>query len=85
MATATSPTTGRRYGVARVCRIWDVPRSSFYAARRQREPAAPPAPAQRRGPTAVVADDALLAAIRADLAARPGPAKDIARCGPGCG
>lgn len=33
MAEATSPTTGRRYGVARVCQIWDQPRSSFYAAR----------------------------------------------------
>ena len=29
MAEATSPTTGRRYGVARVCQIWDQPRSSF--------------------------------------------------------
>ena len=26
MAEATSPTTGRRYGVARVCQIWDQPR-----------------------------------------------------------
>ena len=34
MAEATSPTTGRRYGVARVCQIWDQPRSSFYVARR---------------------------------------------------
>ena len=32
MAEATSPTTGRRHGVAGVCRVWDVPRSSFYAA-----------------------------------------------------
>ena len=32
MAKATSPTTGRCYGVARVCQVWDVPRSSFYAA-----------------------------------------------------
>jgi hypothetical protein len=34
MARATSPATGRRYGVARVCQIWEVPRSSFYATRR---------------------------------------------------
>ena len=32
MAGATSPATGRRYGVARVCQVWKVPRSSFYAA-----------------------------------------------------
>ena len=31
MAAAISPTTGRRYGIAQACRIWDVPRSSFYA------------------------------------------------------
>ena len=35
MAATTSPTSGRRYGIAQVCRIWDVPRSSFYADRRR--------------------------------------------------
>lgn len=24
MAAETSPTTGRRYGIAQVCRVWDV-------------------------------------------------------------
>src|SRR5690242_6307857 len=33
MAETISPSTGRRYGIAPVCRIWDVPRSSFYADR----------------------------------------------------
>lgn len=33
MAGSVSPATGRRYGVARVCKVWDVARSSFYAAR----------------------------------------------------
>jgi putative transposase len=32
MAKATSSATGRCYGVARVCQVWEVPRSSFYAA-----------------------------------------------------
>ena len=32
MADTISPATGRRYGVARVCQVWEVPRSSFYAA-----------------------------------------------------
>jgi len=72
MATAISPTAGRRYGVARVCQVWDLPRSSFYAARQpQAEAAAPAAPARRRGPKPVVSDEALLAAIRADLARSP--------------
>ncbi len=32
-AEAISPTTGRRYGVERVCRVWGVARATFYAAR----------------------------------------------------
>src|SRR3712207_286195 len=72
MAEATSPTGGRRYGVARVCRVWEVPESSFYAARNAATdgtgPAASPA---RRGPRPAVSDQDLLAAIRADLARSP--------------
>ena len=72
MATAISPSAGRRYGVARVCQVWDLPRSSFYAARQpQADSTAPAAPARRRGPKPVVSDEALLAAIRADLARSP--------------
>ena len=70
MAAETSPSTGRRYGIAQVCRIWDVPRSSFYADRRQVD-STTAVPAQRRGPKPVVSDDALLLAIRADLARSP--------------
>jgi putative transposase len=72
MAEVTSPAAGRPYGVARVCRVWDVPRSSFYAARQAgagiTEPIARPA---RRGPKPAVSDADLLAAIRADLARSP--------------
>jgi putative transposase len=72
MAAATSPATGRRYGVARVCRAWDVPRSSVYAARKPEtaSTATMVSPA-RRGPKPAVSDQALLAAIRADLARSP--------------
>ena len=28
MSQAASPSTGRRYGLARVCRVWQVPRST---------------------------------------------------------
>ena len=71
MADTVSPATGRRYGVARVCRIWDTPRSSFYAA--QQAAAAPPPdrPVARRGPRPAVSETDLLAAIRADLARSP--------------
>src|SRR5690242_21297853 len=70
MAAETSPTTGRRYGIAQVCRVWDVPRSSFYANRRRADTTTS-VPARHRGPKPAVSDDALLAAIRADLARSP--------------
>jgi putative transposase len=72
MAEATSPVTGRRYGVARVCRAWDLPRSSFYAARRpEANTTASSVAPVRRGPKPPISDAALLAAIRADLARSP--------------
>ncbi len=37
MAAATSPTTSRRYDVARVCRAWELPRSSFCLCRTRAE------------------------------------------------
>jgi putative transposase len=91
MAETTSPSTGHRYGVARVCRVWEVARSSFYAAR---EAATVPAErSTRRGPQPAVSDEALLAASRRrprrclgpapTSRARRGPARATARCGPG--
>jgi hypothetical protein len=72
MADATSPATGRRYGVARVCQAWEVPRSSFYAARAAAaESTKAGASPTRRGPKPAVSDADLLAAIRADLARSP--------------
>jgi len=72
MAEATSPTTGRRYGVARVCRVWEVPRSSFYAARQAGADGTEPTARQaRRGPMPAISDRDLLTAIRADLARSP--------------
>ena len=70
MAETVSPAAGRRYGVARVCRVWGVPRSSFYAARSAATRAPTAAPA-RRGPKPAISDADLLAAIRADLARSP--------------
>jgi putative transposase len=75
MAETTSPSTGHRYGVARVCRVWEVARSSFYAAARQAgadtdRTAAATGPA-RRGPKPAISDADLLVAIRADLARSP--------------
>ena len=68
MSAAISPATGRSYGVQRVCRMWALPRSSFYHAV-NRNPA--PLPPARRGPAPPVGKASLLAAIKADLASSP--------------
>ena len=59
MSATTSATTGRRYGLKRVCRTWERSRSA-----RGARPA-------RRGPTPALSDAQLLAAIRTDLARSP--------------
>ena len=71
MATQTSPTTGQRYGVSRVCQIWALARSSFYAAGQQKAAVTRPPPRQRPGPKPAITDEALLAAIHAGLERSP--------------
>lgn len=72
MAKATSPATGRPYGIRRVCQAWDMPRSSFYAAQAPAPDRATPAPPPaHRGPKPAIPDDALLAAIKRDLQTSP--------------
>jgi putative transposase len=72
MAKATSPVSGQPYGIRRVCQVWGVPRSSFYAAQAPAPDTATPAPLPaRRGPKPAVTDEALLAAIRRDLDRSP--------------
>ena len=70
MSATTSATTGRRYGIQRVCQAWERSRSTHYARRaraRRRERGEP----ARRGPTPAHSDEQLLAAVRADLARSP--------------
>lgn len=68
MSQAQSPSTGRKYGRARVLALWGQPRSTFYARQqRARRPVAP----QRRGPKTKYTDAELLDKIRAILAAAP--------------
>ena len=71
MAETISSATGREYGIARVCRVWDVPRSTFYAARKEADSTAVAVGPTRRGPKPAISDQALLDAIRADLARSP--------------
>src|ERR1700691_5360625 len=63
MSRTVSASSNRVYGAARVMAIWDLPRSSFYAARsRKRNPREP----RKRGPK-LLSDPELLSAIRTVL------------------
>jgi len=64
LSSATSPSSQRTYGVARVCRVFGVPRSTFYAHQRPE----PVGPANKRGPRTTISDAELLSLIREDLA-----------------
>jgi len=51
MSQTISPSTGRRYGLALVCRVWEMARSSVYAVRTRREsPASAPLKREDRRP-----------------------------------
>lgn len=67
MSLTPSPSTGKPYGVARVVAVWELPRSTFYAAKdRESRPTA----AQKRGPKRI-SDTDLLAQIRSVIAESP--------------
>jgi hypothetical protein len=67
MSRVISPVTGKPYGLAAVCRVWQLARSGVY----RPLSAAPPLAAQRRGPLGAMSDEALTTAIRGVLAASP--------------
>jgi putative transposase len=68
MSAVISISAGRRYGVARVCRAWRVPRASLY---RGRMALPPPMPRRRPGPQGPMPDAELVEAIRNALAESP--------------
>lgn len=57
---------GKRYGIQRTCRIWDVARSTVYAGNRKGLPSA-----GKRGPKPCLSDEDILAAIKHDLDRTP--------------
>ncbi len=71
MSRETSASTGKPYGLQRVCRVLDIPRSTIYAQEQRQAANVMPLHRARRGPKPKVSDADLLAAIRADLAASP--------------
>ena len=66
MSRSTSPGTGRRYGVRRVCGILGWPRSSFYAGQMRWS-----APSGKRGPKPKWSDRELLCFVKRDLERSP--------------
>ena len=68
MSAAVSISTRRPYSVARVCRMWGVPRAGLYRGRRVIAPSTPP---RRPGPQGPMPDAALVEAIRGVLLASP--------------
>ena len=68
MSQQPSPSTSQPYGLARVLRVWELPRSTFYARRTRRD--RPPV-VGRRGRPPALDDAALLTHIRAVIAESP--------------
>lgn len=71
MSAEISPGAGWRYGLERVCRVLEVPRSTIYAKRAAESRKVVALRPKRRGPAPKMSDEKLLEAIRADLAASP--------------
>ena len=72
MSRTASPSTGKVYGVERVCSAWGVPRSSFYNEHNSKPRADEDNLARpKRGPRPEITDNELLALIREDLDASP--------------
>lgn len=69
MSAALSPSTHRPFGVLRVTRLLERPRSTLYAVRKRGTLQAPPA--RRRGPKTAYTDSQLIALIREVLQASP--------------
>ena len=65
MSRTLSPSSNKPYGVACVVSVWNLARSSFYAARHRQQH---PQEARKRGPK-LLSDEALLIQIRQLLAA----------------
>ena len=71
MSRETSAGVGKPYGLERVCRVLEIPRSTIYAQEKREATKVIPIHPARRGPKPKVSDADLLIAIRADLAASP--------------
>ena len=70
VAETRSPSTGKRYSISLICRVWRVARSNVYYFSSRRE-AEEGEPAGRRGPQGPCPDDQLVDHIRAVIESSP--------------
>jgi putative transposase len=70
MSRAASPSHDKPYGLARVCRVWEIPRSTVYAHRTPERSHKPP-PGSRPGPDGPCPDGELVQEIREVLRQSP--------------
>jgi hypothetical protein len=76
------PSTGKPYGIRRVCSAWGRKRSSFYAKRCPRScPCEPTGGRKKRGPQMEISDEELLTLIVRIWLPHHSPARATARCG----
>jgi len=68
MSAAVSPSSGRPYGLAAVCRVWNISRATLY---RRRTPMEAKPAVRRRGPIGPMPDAELVERIRTIIAASP--------------
>ena len=80
MSRTVSPGGAEPYGLARVCRVWRLARSTVYR-HRARPSEVPP---RRPGPVGPMLDAALVEAIRTVLADSPFHGEGTGRSGPDC-
>ena len=71
MSQVESPSAQRPYGLARVCRVWRLPRSSAQLLRHRRTSPAPTTTPPRRGPRNALTDQQILDAVREALQETP--------------
>lgn len=68
MSQETSPSTGKNYGLKRVCQVWQVPRSTVYEYRKR---SASQVSKRRPGPQPTIPDNEVLILVRKDLKDSP--------------
>lgn len=71
MSAIESPSAQRPYGLARVCRVWRLPRSSAQLLRHRRRSPVPIDAPPRRGPKTALSDREILDAVRDAIADSP--------------